>query len=102
MDLKGKVALFQLHKTTVDITDVATREVVQQFDVQGKIGRSASVQKNIAAISVYQPEPGVHVMDLVKGHVSYKFILPYGDSARVTLSKDTLTIGVGNRTGVSC
>ncbi len=102
MDLKGKVALFPEGKYTVDITDVATGEVVQQHDVQGKIGISASVQRNVAAISVSKPQHGVHVMELVSGKLLCKFIRPKGENFRVALSKDALILGVGTYTGMSC
>jgi hypothetical protein len=101
MELKDKVALFTRDKTTVDILDIVTGEVVQQHDVQGTIGGSASVQKNIAAIAVYKPQHGVHVMDLETGVMLCKFILPNGQDARVALSKDTLTLAVGSNSGFS-
>ncbi len=101
MDLKGKVATFEWYKTEVNIIDVATGEVVQQHDVHGNIGSSASVQRNIAAIASSQPRHGVHVIDLVSGKVLCKFILPNGDDARVALSKDSRTLAVGSSTGMS-
>ncbi len=100
MDLKGKVALFPRGKATVVITDVATRKVVQQLEAQGTIGYSSSLQKNIAAIAVYKPHEGVHVIDIKSGKVLCKFILPYGEKARVALSKDAITLAVGNSTGM--
>ncbi len=100
MDLKGKLASFQCLKTTVDITDAASGQVVQQHDVQGTIGSSVTVQKNIAAIAVRAPQHGVHVMDIDSGKVLFKFVLPDGEDARVALSKDTLTLAVGTSTGM--
>ncbi len=100
MDMKGKVALFQEGKTTVDIVDMATGEVVQQHEVEGTIGFSASVQKNFAVMAVFKPQHGVHVMELVSGKLLCKFILPDGRDARVALSKDTFSLAVGSSTGV--
>jgi hypothetical protein len=100
MDMKGKVALFQEGKTTVDIVDVAIGNVVQQHEVEGKIDGSASVQQNIAAIAVYEPYHGVHVMDLETGVLLCKFVLPDEYNARVALSKDTLTLAVGSSLGL--
>ncbi len=105
MAMKGKVALFSFDGATVDITDAANGKTVQQHDVEGKIGFSAAVQGNVAVIAVSEPYKyvydGVHVMDLVSGKVLFKFILPNGENARVTLSKDAQTLGVGSDTGVS-
>jgi hypothetical protein len=98
--MKGKVALFQCHKTKIDITDVASGEVVQQYDVEGAIGSSASVQKNVAAVAVSEPEPGVHVMDIKTGQVVSKFIITKGHGARIALSKDALTLVVGTDKGM--
>ncbi len=100
MDLNGKVALFQHKNTTVDIADLASGQLVKQHDVQGKIWNSVSVQRNIAAIAVYEPDHGVHVINLESGKVLCKFMLPIGDDARVALSKDALTLAVGSDTGM--
>jgi len=100
MELKGKVALFTINKTTVDITDVVTGEVVQQHDVEGNIGFSVSVQRNIAAVAVSTPQHGVNLMDVISGKMLSKFILPSGEDAKVALSKDTLTLAVGSDTGM--
>ncbi len=99
MDLKGKVALFQLHETTVDIVDLATGEVVQKHEVECKIWNSASVQRNIAAVAVYEPDHGVHLINLESGKLLCKFILPIGRFATTALSKDTLTLAVGTNKG---
>jgi hypothetical protein len=99
MDLNGKVALFPCEKTTVDIIDVATGHVVHQHDMQGRIGCSVSVQRNMAALAVFDSQEGVHVMDIKSGKVLCKFILPDGKEAKVALSADTLTLGVGTSTG---
>ncbi len=90
MDLKGKVATVINSKTTVDIIVVATGKVHQHHDVEGKIGYSASLQRNIAAIAVYKPYHGVHLMDLMTGVILHKFMLPHGRDARVALSKNAL------------
>ncbi len=100
MELKGKVALFTCSKTSVDIVDMATGQVVQQHDAQGTHNNSTDVQKNVAAIAVSAPQHGVHVMDLKSGKVLCKFLLPNGKDARVSLSKDTLTLVVVNDTGM--
>ncbi len=100
MDLKGKVALFPFYKTTVDLIDNATGEVVQQFDVQGTIHGGAFLQKNIAAISMCKPRHGVHVLDVQSGKLLSKFILPNGQDAKVALSRDAITLAVGTDTGV--
>jgi hypothetical protein len=99
MELKGKIALFPFLTTTVDIVDVASGEVVQQHDVEGRISSSASVQKIIAVIAVDLPMPGVHVMDLKSARVLIKFVLPSGENACVTLSKDASTL-VATSTGL--
>ncbi len=99
MELKGKVALFPCGKAMIDIVDIATGHVVRQHDVEGTIGYSASVQKNIAALAVSEPQDGVHVMDMMSRKVLCKFIFPNGNNARVALSKDTLTLAVGSSTG---
>ena len=101
MELKGKVALFTINKTTVDITDVAAGEVVLQHDAQGTHDfGGAFVQKNIAAMAVFKPFPSVHVMNLETGVMLHKFKLPDGWDARVALSKDALTLAVGNSAGM--
>ncbi len=101
MNLKGKVALFFWGRNTVDITDIATGEEVQQHDIEGKHGwGGASVQKNIAAMVFLMPYHGVHVMNIASGKVLCRFALPSGRDARVVLSKDTLTLAVGNSTGM--
>ncbi len=100
MDLKGKLALFPRGKTTIDIVDMATGEVVQQHDVEGTLNYGASVQRNIAAVSVSRPQPGVNVMDLVSGKMLCKFALPNGREAQVILSKDALTLVVGTVSGM--
>ncbi len=100
MDLNGKVALFQDGKTVIDIIDTATGQMVQQYDVGGTLYVGASVQRSIAAMAVCEPQHGVHVMDIKSGKLLSKFILPNGKDAAVTLSKDTLTLGVGTDTGV--
>jgi hypothetical protein len=100
MDLKGKVALFQSGKTTVDIVDAVTGEVVQQHDVEGTIGGSAFVRKNVAAIVVQEPYYGVHVMDIKSGKVYCKYLLLNREDVNVTLSEDALTLAVGTSSGV--
>ncbi len=100
MDFKGKVAMFPYDKTTVDIIDIATGKVVQQHDVEGRLGYSAFMQKNIIAMAVSTPHPGVHVMDLESGVLLCKFILPNGRDARVTLSRDAVTLAVGTSIGL--
>jgi hypothetical protein len=95
------VAMFSEDLTTVDIFDVATGQVVHQYDVQGNLHVSASVQKNIAAMAVSAPQPGVHVINIKSGKLLSRFILPNGDNARVALSKDTITLAVGTDTGMS-
>ncbi len=94
-------ALFQSGKTKVDIVDIATGLVVQKHDVEGNIGCSVSVQKNMAAMAVSEPHHGVHVMSIESGKVLCKFIPPkgYGYDARDALSRDTFTLGVGNNAG---
>jgi len=99
MDLSGKAALFPQDKTAIDIVDAATGDLVQQHDVEGTI-QVAYVQRNVAAVVVSNPQSGVHMMDLVSGEVLCKFILPNGEDARVTLSKDTLTLAVASDTGM--
>jgi hypothetical protein len=99
MDLKGKVALFPEGKTTVDIVDIAIGKVVRQHKVEGTIGFSAYVQRNIAAITVFKPYHGVHVLDIKSGKVLCKFVLPMGYGARVTLSKDATALVVGSNSG---
>ncbi len=101
MDLKGSVALFECDKTTVDIFDIATGKVVQQHEVEGTLYYGASVQRNVAAIAVSEPYHGVHLMDIMSGKVLCKFILPNGENATVTLSKDARTLAVGSSTGMS-
>ncbi len=88
MELKGKVALFPCGKTMIDIVDIATGEVVRQHDVESTIGSSASVQRNIAAMAVDSPQPGIHVMDIKSGMIfSSSFFLisrmPESHSARM-------------------
>ncbi len=102
MDLNGKVVVFPHDETSVNIIDVATGEVLQQHDAEGTIYVGASVQKNTAAMAVSTPQHGVHVMDLVSGRVLFKLTLPNGDDARVALSKDTLTLGMGTSNGMCC
>ncbi len=102
MDLKCKVASFSQDKTKVYITDVVTGEVVRKHNVEGKIGISASVQRNIAAIVVSAPYHGVHVMHIKSGRLLCKFIPPNGRFPTVALSKDALTLAVGTYTGMSC
>ncbi len=101
MDLKGKAALFPYGKTTVDVIDVATGEVIQQHDAQGThyIG-GASIQENIAAMSVSEPQHGVHVMDIKSGKMLCKFEPPDGQDVSVALSKDAFTLVVGSDTGM--
>ncbi len=101
MDLKGKVAMFVGDKTEVDIVDIAASDVVQQYKVEGRIGRSVFVQKNIAAFAVYEPLHGVHVADMNSGVTFFKFVLPDGGYAKVALSKDALTLAVGTDKGLS-
>ena len=101
MDLKGKVALFTYDKTTVDIVGIATGQLDQQHDMGGTIRCGASVQRNIAAISVSKPYHGVKMMDLLSGKLLSNFILPNGENAIVTLSKDAYTLAVGSSTGLS-
>ncbi len=99
MGLSGKVALFPCDKNTLDIIDAATGEVVQQHEVEGMIGYSASLQGKHAAMALYNP-PGVHVMNIKSGKVLCKFLLHDGDDARVALSKDTHNLTVGTDTGL--
>jgi hypothetical protein len=102
MELKGKVAMIYSYRDKVDIVDAATGEVVRQHELQGKVGEGgASVQRNIAAMAIWGPVQGFHVMDLNSGEISGKFSLIEGGNARVALSKDTLTLAVGSDTGVS-
>jgi len=100
MALKGNVAQFPQGKTKIDIVDVATDEVVKQHSVEGTIGRCASMHKNIAAIALRTPIPGVHVIDMKSGVTLFKFITPDGEEATVTLSKDALTLAVGSDEGL--
>ncbi len=99
MDFKGQVALLSCRMATVDIVGAATGEMVQQHDVEGTIGFSAPVQKNIAAVAVSKPQHGVHVIDLLSGKVLSKFVLPNGHAPTVTISKDALTVAVGSSSG---
>ena len=101
MELKGKVVLFARGRTKVDVFDAVTGQVVQQHDAQGTLGIFAVVQKNIAAMAVSAPQQGVHVIDVVSGKILCKFILPNGEDACVTLSKDAFTLGIGNSIGLS-
>ncbi len=100
MDLKGKVSFIQDGKTTVDIIDFATGELVKQHDVGGTLCIGASIQMNVAAMAIGEPYTGVHVMDQETGVMLHKFILPSGMGAKVALSKDALTLGVGTNTGL--
>ncbi len=101
MDLKGKVATFSQAKTTVDIIDASTGQLVRQHDLEGTLYDGASMRKNIVAMAVSKPQHGVHVMDIESGKVLCKFILPCGQDARVALSEDTLTLAVGSNSGFS-
>ncbi len=100
MGLKGKMALFECGKSTVDIIEAATGRVLQQHELGGNSVLSASIQKNIAAFSILEPYNGVHVMNLTSGKLLCKFKLPDKTYPIVALSKDTLTLGVGIETGM--
>jgi hypothetical protein len=94
------VALFWEGKNTVDIIDVASGEMVKEHEVEGSLTGHASVQRNIAAMVVCEPQHGVHVMELKSGKVLCKFILPDGENARIALSKDSITLAVGSDNGL--
>ncbi len=100
MDLNGKIAEFQFGKTMVPITNVKTGKVFQQHDPKGTIGFGASMQSNFAAIAMHKPYQAVHVMDLVAGTVTYRFIPPNGGNVRVALGRYKLTLAVGTSTGI--
>ncbi len=101
MDLNKKQATFPLYRTNFDITEATTGQVVKQHDVIGSPTGFASIQKNIVAMAIQEPYRGVHVMDLKSGKVLCEFILPDGEGPTVSLSKDTLTLAVGNNTGMT-
>jgi hypothetical protein len=100
MELKGKVAVFPFGKTTFDIIDVATGQVVQQHDAEGILIGYASVQKNIAALTVSEPRRSVHVMDIMSGKLLCQFVLSNGRDARVALGRDLVTLVVGSNSGL--
>ncbi len=100
MELKGELALFPCGKTKVDIVHTANGDVLQQYDVEGTLGGSTFARKNIAALTVSAPQHGVHVMDIKFGKMISKFILPNGQDARVSLSKNAITLVVGTNTGL--
>ncbi len=96
-----KIVSFTWGKKIVDVYD-ALGKLLGQHDVEVPLDEGgASVQEAIAAMAVYIPHYAVYLMDLKAGKVFFKFILPDGEFARVALSKDTLTMGVGSSTGVS-
>ena len=100
MNSECKYAVFQFEKTKVDILD-ALFKVVRQYDVEGTLsGGGASAQGTVAAMAVSSPHHGVNMINNKSGEITFKFRLPKGKDARVALSKDTLTVGVGSNTGV--
>ncbi len=99
MDSEPKYVLVPHNKTKVDIVDTFFK-LLDQHDVEGTLDSGVSVQGTIAAMSVYRPHHGVNLMDLKSGKVFFKFKVSNGEYARVKLSKDTLTLGVGSNTGV--
>ncbi len=82
----------------VEIYDALGKQL-GQHDVSGTLyWGGACVQGSIAAMAV-QPN-GVHLMNVKTLQIFFKFRLPDGGNARIALSKDTLTLGVGSDTGV--
>ncbi len=86
-------------KNKIEIVD-AFGKLLGQHDVGGTLNVGACVQGSIAAMAVYSPHHGVHLMNTKTFEIFFKFIIPDGDDARLALSKDTLTLGVGSSTGV--
>jgi hypothetical protein len=102
MASKGMIVIFRFGKSKIDIVDVATSQVMQQHDVEGALHwMGASVQNYTAAMAIYKPYHGVHVVNIKSGKMLCKFMLPYSEDAMVALSKDALTLCVGSSTGVS-
>ncbi len=84
-------------KNKIEIV-VAFGKLLGQHDVGGTLDGGACVQGSIAAMAV-QPN-GVIVMNAKTFNVFFKYRLPDGKDARLALSKDTLTLGVGSDTGM--
>ncbi len=99
MDSEPKYLSFPYGETTVDVYNPFYK-LLGQHDVGGTLYNDACVQGSIAAMAVYSPHRGVHLMNVKTFNVFFKYILPYGNNARLALSKDTLTLGVGSSTGV--
>ncbi len=98
MDSEPKYITFPLNKKMVDVYDPFYK-LLGQHDVGGTLYfGGACVQGSIAAMAV-KPN-SVHLMNAKTFNVFFKFILPDGNNAKLALSKDALTLGVGSDTGV--
>ncbi len=86
-------------KNKIEIYDAFGKQL-GQHDVGGTLYVGACVQGVIAAMAVSSPHAGVHFMNTKTLQIFFKFILPDGNNARLALSKDALTLGVGSRTGM--
>jgi hypothetical protein len=100
MDSEPKYITFPHNKNKIDVYDPFYK-TLDQHDVGGTLyWGGACVQGFIAAMAVYKPHHGVHLMITKTFNVFFTYILPDGGDARLALSKDTLTLGVGSDTGV--
>ncbi len=100
MDSEPKYITFPYQKSKIDVYD-AFCKLLGQHDVGGTLyWGGASVQGTIAAMAMAYPHNGVNVIDTKTFKVLLSYKLPDGGDARVALSKDTLTLGVGFNTGV--